>query len=88
MTSKNFKKYNHGISIGNKNISSLLFADDVVLMTNNAKDLHYLINGMAAFSLQWGLVVNTGKTDRMFFLTKLRVRIIRITGEHECKNMW
>ena len=57
------KKDNHGISIGNKNISSLLFADDVVLIANSAEDLQHLINGMASFNLQWGLVVNTDKTE-------------------------
>ena len=61
------KKYNHGISFGNKNISNLLFADDVVLIANSAEDLQHLIDGMASFSLQWGLVVNTDKTAIMIF---------------------
>ena len=51
----------------NKQISSLLFADDVVLMANSAEDLQRLINGMAAFSYQWGLVVNTNKTQIRIF---------------------
>ena len=46
------KKDNHGISIGNKTISSLLFADDVVMMANSAEYLQHLINVMASFSLQ------------------------------------
>ena len=32
-------------------------------MANSAEDLQHLINGMALFSLQWGLVVNTDKTE-------------------------
>ena len=61
------KKDGHGILIGNKEISSLLFEDNVVLMANNAEDLQRLINGMAAYSLQWGLVVNTNKTQIIIF---------------------
>ena len=61
------KKEGHGILIGNKEISSLLFEDDVVLMGNNAEDLQRLINGMATYSLQWGLVVNTNKTQIIIF---------------------
>ena len=68
MTLEDFlKKDNHGISIGNKNISSLLFADDDVMMANSAEDLQHLINEVASFSLQWGLVVNTDKTEIMIF---------------------
>ena len=36
-------------------------------MANSAEDLQHLINGMASFSLQWGLVVNTDKTEIMIF---------------------
>ena len=61
------KKNNHDISIGNKSISSLLFVDDVVLMASSAEDLQHIINEMASFSLQWGLVVNTDKTEIMIF---------------------
>ena len=79
------KKDNHGISISNKNISSLLFADDVVLMANSAEELQHLINGMAAFSLQWGLVVNTNKTEIMIF--NKAGRLISETSTYN-KVMW
>ena len=42
------KKECRGILFGNKEISSLLFGDDKVLMANNVEDLQRLINGMTA----------------------------------------
>ena len=36
-------------------------------MANNAEDLQGLINGMAVFSLQLGLVVNSDKTQIKIF---------------------
>ena len=57
----------HGITIGNKHISSILFADDVLILANNANDLQYLIDRLVTFSLQWGLVINTEETEVMIF---------------------
>ena len=54
-------------------MSSLLFAYDVVLMADNADYLQRLINGIAAFSLQWGLVVNTNKAEIMIFSKYMRI---------------
>jgi hypothetical protein len=56
-----------GISIGDKAVSCLLFADDVLLLANNASDLQYLFDRLMIYSLQWGLVVNTDKTMVMIF---------------------
>ena len=42
-------------------------------MASNAEYLQRLINGMRAFSLQWGLVVNTNKTQIMLFIKSGRI---------------
>ena len=48
-----------GADVMGRPLSSLLFANDVMLLTYTAADLQYLLNRLKIYSLQWGLVVNT-----------------------------
>ena len=60
-----------GIYIGGIKIPYLLFADDLVLMSESPTGLQNLIHGLEMFCSQWHMVVNLTKTKVVVFNSKL-----------------
>ena len=58
---------NYGVGIGNINVNYLLFADDLVLLSESPSGLQNLINGVEKFCSQWHMLVNLTKTKVVLF---------------------
>ena len=55
------------IVIDTTKISSLLYADDIVLLSNTAEGLQNALNKLGNFCETWNLKINISKTKVMFF---------------------
>ena len=55
------------IKIHNTSISSLLYADDIVLISNSAEGLQRAMNKLGNFCQVWNLTVNISKTKVIVF---------------------
>ena len=55
-----------GINIDGENLNHLRFADDIVIITDNANDLESMLQTLSDESLKCGLKMNTNKTKVMF----------------------
>lgn len=53
-----------GVNISEKLISNLQFADDIVLLTEMAEDLHILVDCVYSRSGTLGMKINITKTDK------------------------
>ena len=51
----------------------LLFADDMVLFSNNPDELQTLLNRLHSYSSHWGLKVNTAKTKVCVFRSDVKI---------------
>ncbi|KAI3354894.1 hypothetical protein L3Q82_004690 [Scortum barcoo] len=58
-----------GVRFGNHRISSLLFADDVVLMASSGQDLQHVLERFAAECEAAGMRISTSKSWRPWFST-------------------
>ena len=56
------EKPNEGISIDQLSIYLLLFADDAVIMSETAEELHVLLNQLELYCCKWNLILNVDKT--------------------------
>lgn len=56
---------NKGINVNGEYLSNLRFADDIVLISENHKDLEYMLNTLDIESRKCGLQMNTQKTFAM-----------------------
>ncbi|KAI3377132.1 hypothetical protein L3Q82_000325 [Scortum barcoo] len=54
-----------GVRFGNHRISSLLFADDVVLMASSGQDLQHVLERFAAECEAAGMRISTSKSEAM-----------------------
>ena len=54
------------VSLGNRNISCLLYADDLVIISKTATGLQNALNQLLAYCEKWKLSINTSKTNTMF----------------------
>ena len=64
---KDIISLNLGIKIGNRNISILLYADDMVLLAKNEDDLQMMLNKMYEWCNNWRLKLNEEKTKIVHF---------------------
>ena len=55
------------VSINGKSISCLLYADDIVLMSQSANGLQTILDNLKLFCDKWNLKVNIQKTKVMIF---------------------
>jgi len=60
-----------GILIGGMKIPHMLFADDLVLMSESPTGLQKLIHGLETFCSKWHMVVNLTKTKVVVFNSKV-----------------
>ena len=63
-----------GVAMGDMQVSILLYADDIVLLSESEHDLQKHLNALDDFCTQRGLVVNLAKTKVLIFHTSSRVR--------------
>ena len=56
-----------GVEINNNKLNCLMYADDLVLISNSAKDLQHSINTLNKHADKWKLKINTSKTNIMVF---------------------
>ena len=65
---------NKGIKVGERRVRLLLYADDIVLLAESAKDLQKMLDIVTQYSRQWRFRVNPkkGKSEVMLFGRKPR----------------
>ncbi|KAI3373461.1 hypothetical protein L3Q82_022064, partial [Scortum barcoo] len=63
-----------GVRFGNHRISSLLFADDVVLLASSSQDLQHVLERFAAECEAAGMRISTSKSEAMV-LDRKRVSV-------------
>jgi hypothetical protein len=59
-----------GLKVGEETIGILLFADDLVLLAENEKDLQDLLNVLSNWCLKWRVMINSDKTNIVHFRPK------------------
>ena len=65
----------NGVSVNRKNISVLLYADDIVFLSSTAKGLQVLLDKLGDWCNRWGLHINTLKTK----IIHVRARSVKQT---------
>ncbi|KAI3362052.1 hypothetical protein L3Q82_012385 [Scortum barcoo] len=71
-----------GVRFGNHRISSLLFADDVVLMASSGQDLQHVLERFAAECEAAGMRISTSKSEAMVLDRKEKVACpLQVGGE-------
>ena len=63
-----------GIKCGNVNISLLMYADDVVILTENENDMQCILDFVEKWCKKWRLVINKDKTKAMHFRKSRKLR--------------
>ncbi|KAL1447418.1 hypothetical protein WDU94_003530 [Cyamophila willieti] len=81
-----FKKLNwenKGILINNEYLNHLRFADDIVVMSNNTKELESMLKDLTDTCLEIGLKMNLSKTKIMYnaFIRKQDIKINNVLME-------
>ncbi|KAI3370271.1 hypothetical protein L3Q82_025053 [Scortum barcoo] len=70
-----------GVRFGNHRISSLLFADDVVLMASSGQDLQHVLERFAAECEAAGMRISTSKSEAMVLDWKRVACPLQVGGE-------
>ncbi|KAI3355481.1 hypothetical protein L3Q82_018317 [Scortum barcoo] len=70
-----------GVRFGNHRISSLLFADDVVLLASSSQDLQRVLERFAAECEAAGMRISTSKSEAMVLDRKRVACPLRVGGE-------
>ena len=56
-----------GIKIGNQQVSMLLYADDVILISHSATSLQMMLDCLHSWCTQWQMCVSERKTQIVHF---------------------
>jgi hypothetical protein len=64
-----------GVTIGDKNVSVLLYADDAVLLAENADELQRMLDSLNEGTTSMNLRVNVGKTKVVVFESEKEARV-------------
>ena len=59
-----------GFHIGEKNVSALLYADDIVLLAKSERDLQTLLDKLHDWCNRWRVLINTDKSKCVHFRKK------------------
>jgi len=62
-----------GVVIGNTTLKVLLYADDLVLLSESPEDLQHMINSLHTYCQNWGLKVNLSKSKIVVFRKSPRI---------------
>ena len=57
----------NGLNIGNTNIKVLMYADDLILLSDSSADLQVMINALYEYCSLWSLQINLSKSKIMVF---------------------
>ena len=68
------KLSNYGVKIGELSVPILLYADDIVLISENEDDLQCMLNIVSEWCKKWRLVVNRDKSNIVHFRPSSKVR--------------
>ena len=85
--SKEINKRTKGICVGDRKVRLLMYADDIVLMSETKRDLQNMLDVVTTYSKKWRFRLNPkkGKSEVMIFGTKPRKtgedRIWKLAGE-------
>ena len=72
------KSLNKGIDINGRNVSILLYADDIVLISESEVNLQYMLDYMHVWCHKWKLKLNIDKSNVMHFRSK-RQKLIYVS---------
>ena len=61
------KDKSYPLDLGNHKINHLLFADDLLLLSENKEGLQHCLNKLNSYCLTWRLQINLKKTKIMIF---------------------
>ena len=79
-----------GVDVGGRRVRLLMYADDIVLMAESAKDLQNMLDVVTAYSKRWRFRVNPkkGKSEVMIFGRKPRNKNRKwwLAGEEICET--
>ena len=59
-----------GITIGDRKLAILLFADDIALVAETVNDLQLLMNQLYSWCVKWRMKINNDKTNVVHFRPK------------------
>ena len=65
-----FNKSGDAPKLGDVNMDCLLYADDVVLISQSEKGLQHMVSALEKYCNSWGLTINTDKTKIVVFNKK------------------
>ena len=65
---------NKGVQIGNKNLATLLYADDLVIIAGNENDLQQMLYRLHEWCTRWKMEINVGKSKVLHFRRKYKQR--------------
>ena len=87
-----------GIKVGDKKVSLLLYADDMVLLGSCARDIQYMLDALHQWCVDWGLLVNPTKSKIMHFrnkgrkITKFPFKcgedMLEVVGKYKYLGLW
>ena len=77
---KELKATGCGVSVGEKLIHSLLYADDVVLLAETEQDLQELIDVVDKFCRKWRMTINLRKIEAMVVGNDRECPFCRVSG--------
>ena len=64
---KELQQIKIGVNIGSRKLCCLAYADDIVLLAENEKDLNKLLHTLENWCSRWRVLINTDKTKVMHF---------------------
>ena len=67
---EDIKCLNKGVNIDDRNVSILLYADDIVLISENEENLQYMLDFMCEWCYKWKLRLNIDKSSVVLFRPK------------------
>ena len=62
-----FLDQNHGVKVNGNTFTHLVYADDLVLLSDSNTGMQTLLSNVQIFCQKWHLIVNTSKTKVMIF---------------------
>jgi len=78
-----------GIFLGQTNVKVLLYADDLVLLSDTPDGLQEMIDALFAYCLRWGLTVNMDKSKTLVFRKTARIpaNLVWHFGNEQIQNV-
>ncbi|XP_030768215.1 uncharacterized protein LOC115891796 [Sitophilus oryzae] len=76
-----------GIQIGNHCLTTLLFADDQVIVANDEEDIDYMLRKLKEEYAEWGLKMNMTKTEYLKMADDGQVdRSLELSNIKQCEE--